>query len=64
MTTGGSTERSSASLPGHAAWADSPDARPFRKEVNELDPEKRMRTVNLPVDREVVSLAVGEFNGD
>ncbi|WP_165069021.1 FG-GAP repeat domain-containing protein [Paludisphaera rhizosphaerae] len=44
--------------------ADPAEARPFRKDVNELEPEKRMRVVNLPVDREVVSLAVGEFTGD
>jgi len=40
------------------------DARPFRKEVNDLESDKRMRPANIPVDREVVSLGVGDFNGD
>ncbi len=40
------------------------DARPFRKEVNELESDKRMRSATVPVDREVVSLGVGDFNGD
>ncbi|MDG3004741.1 FG-GAP repeat domain-containing protein [Paludisphaera mucosa] len=44
--------------------AGAADARPFRKEVNDLDSDKRMRPANIPVDREVVSLGSGDFNGD
>ena len=40
------------------------DARPFRKEVNDLESDKRMRPANVSVDREVVSLDTGDFNGD
>jgi len=44
--------------------ADAAADRPFRKEANDLESDKRMRPANLPVDREVVSLATGDFNGD
>lgn len=44
--------------------AEAADARPFRKEVNDLESDKRMRPVSVSVDREVVSLAAGDFNGD
>jgi len=45
-----------------------PDAekasRPFRKDANELEYDKRMRLVSIPVNKEVVSLDTGDFNGD
>ncbi|WP_165252716.1 FG-GAP repeat domain-containing protein [Paludisphaera soli] len=44
--------------------AEAADARPFRKQANDLESDKRMRPANLPVDREVVSLNTGDFNGD
>ncbi|WP_337172924.1 VCBS repeat-containing protein [Paludisphaera sp.] len=44
--------------------AEAADAGPFRKEANELESDKRMRPANISVDREVVSLGVGDFNGD
>ncbi|AMV38186.1 FG-GAP repeat domain-containing protein [Planctomyces sp. SH-PL62] len=44
--------------------AGAADSRPFRKEVNDLESDKRMRSANLPVDREIVSLGAGDFNGD
>jgi len=40
------------------------ESRPFRADVNELESDKRMRLVNIPVNKEVVSLGVGDFNGD
>lgn len=44
--------------------AEAAEERPFRKEVNDLESDRRMRPANIPVDREVVSLAAGDFNGD
>ena len=38
--------------------------RPFRKDPNELEYDRRMRLVSIPVNKEVVSLDVGDFNGD
>jgi hypothetical protein len=44
--------------------ADEEENRPFRKETNELEFDRRMRLVSIPVNKEVVSLDVGDFNGD
>ncbi|QEH33675.1 FG-GAP repeat protein [Aquisphaera giovannonii] len=44
--------------------AEEADGKPFRKETNELDFDKRMRGANIPVNKEIVSLDVGDFNGD
>ena len=44
--------------------AEEEETRPFRKEANELDSDKRMRLVSIPVNKEVVSLDTGDFNGD
>jgi len=38
--------------------------RPFRKESNELEFDRRMRLVSIPVNKEVVSVESGDFNGD
>ena len=35
-----------------------------KKEVNELTNDRRMRLVSLPVNKQVVSLQTGDFNGD
>jgi hypothetical protein len=35
-----------------------------KKEANEVDNDRRMRLVSLAVNKEVVSLAAGDFNGD
>src|SRR5262245_45196811 len=43
---------------------DDQASRPFRKDVNELEYDRRMRLVSLPVNKEVVSLDTGDFNGD
>ena len=43
---------------------DDQSNRPFRKEVNDLSYDKRMRPVSLPVNKAVVSLDTGDFNGD
>ncbi len=40
------------------------EERPFRKDVNELESDKRMRSANISVNKEIVSLGVGDFNGD
>ncbi|APW59831.1 FG-GAP repeat domain-containing protein [Paludisphaera borealis] len=40
------------------------DARPFRKEANDLESDKRMRLASISVNKEIVSLDVGDFNGD
>ncbi|WP_250846731.1 FG-GAP repeat domain-containing protein [Aquisphaera insulae] len=40
------------------------EARPFRKDPNDLEFDRRMRPVNIPVNKEVVSLDTGDFNGD
>jgi hypothetical protein len=44
--------------------ADDRSARPFRKDPNELDYDHRMRLVSIPVNKEVVSIDAGDFNGD
>src|SRR5262249_48479257 len=44
--------------------ADEQAARPFRKDVNDLVYDRRMRLVSIPVNKEVVSLDIGDFNGD
>jgi hypothetical protein len=44
--------------------ADETESRPFRREPNELDFDRRMRLVSIPVNKEVVSIDCGDFNGD
>lgn len=44
--------------------ADDKTARPFRKDINELDYDHRMRLVSIPVNKQVESLETGDFNGD
>ncbi len=44
--------------------ADDKAARPFRKDPNELEYDRRMRLVSIPVNKEVVSIDTGDFNGD
>ncbi|MGC8643094.1 MAG: FG-GAP repeat domain-containing protein, partial [Isosphaeraceae bacterium] len=44
--------------------ADEAENRPFRKEVNDLEFDRRMRLASIPVNKEVVSLDTGDFNGD
>jgi hypothetical protein len=44
--------------------ADEAEPRPFRKEVNELDFDRRLRLSSIPVNKEVVSIDTGDFNGD
>lgn len=36
----------------------------LKSDVNEIENDKRMRVVNIPVTKEVVSLQTGDFNGD
>jgi hypothetical protein len=36
----------------------------LRTDVNQIQSDRRLRQVNVPVNREVVSLATGDFNGD
>lgn len=43
---------------------DDQSNRPFRKDVNDLTYDRRMRSVSLPVNKEVVSIDAGDFNGD
>ena len=43
---------------------DDKAARPFRKDANELEYDRRMRLVSIPVNKEVVSIDTGDFNGD
>jgi hypothetical protein len=38
--------------------------RPFRTEVNEIEYDRRMRLSSIPVNKEVVSIDTGDFNGD
>jgi hypothetical protein len=42
------------------------DATPafLKTEINQISSDRRMRLVSLPVNKEVVSLATGDFNGD
>lgn len=44
--------------------ADDKSDRPFRKDINELDYDHRMRLVSIPVNKQVESLETGDFNGD
>ena len=44
--------------------ADDKAARPFRKDPNELKYDRRMRLVSIPVNKEIVSIDTGDFNGD
>jgi hypothetical protein len=43
---------------------DDKGSRPFRKDANDLEYDRRMRLVSIPVNKEVVSLDTGDFNGD
>ncbi len=43
---------------------DDQSNRPFRKDPNDLQYDKRMRLVSIPVNKEVVSVDTGDFNGD
>jgi hypothetical protein len=43
---------------------DEAAARPFRKDPNELEYDRRMRLASIPVNKEVISLDTGDFNGD
>ncbi len=43
---------------------DDQSNRPFRKDPNELKYDHRMRLASIPVNKEVVSLDTGDFNGD
>jgi len=38
--------------------------RPFRKDPNKIDYDRRMRLVSIPVNKAIVSIATGDFNGD
>jgi hypothetical protein len=38
--------------------------RPFRKDPNELEYDRRMRLVSIPVNKALISVDTGEFNGD
>jgi FG-GAP-like repeat len=38
--------------------------RPFRKEINDLEYDRRLRLASIPVNKEVVSIDTGDFNGD
>ena len=44
--------------------ADDKASRPFRKDPNELEYDRRMRLSSIPVNKEVVSIETGDFNGD
>ena len=43
---------------------DEAESRPFRKEANDLEFDRRMRLASIPVNKEVVSLGAGDFNAD
>jgi hypothetical protein len=43
---------------------DEKASRPFRKDPNELEYDRRMRLISIPVNKEVVSVDTGDFNGD
>jgi hypothetical protein len=43
---------------------DDQSNRPFRKDPNDLQYDRRMRLVSIPVNKEVVSIDTGDFNGD
>jgi hypothetical protein len=42
----------------------SANARPFRTDVNEIKYDRRMRLESIPVNKEIVSLATGDFDAD
>ncbi len=44
--------------------ADEAAARPFRTDVNELKYDHRMRLVSIPVNKAIMSIDTGDFNGD
>src|ERR1700733_7538200 len=44
--------------------ADEASSRPFRKDTNELEYDRRMRLVSIPVNKAVGRAAPGGFNGD
>jgi hypothetical protein len=44
--------------------ADEQAGKPFRKDVNDLVFDRRMRLVSIPVNKEVQSIDFGDFNGD
>ncbi len=44
--------------------AEDQAAKPFRKDVNDVEFDRRMRLVSIPVNKEVHSIDFGEFNGD
>jgi hypothetical protein len=44
--------------------AEEAETRPFRKEPNELEFDRRMRLASVPVNKELVSIDCGDFNGD
>ncbi len=44
--------------------ADDQAAKPFRKDVNEIELDRRMRLVSIQVNKEVASIDFGDFNGD
>ena len=44
--------------------ADDSQRAPFRKDTNELQYDRRMRLVSIPVNKAVVSVDTGDFNGD
>ena len=44
--------------------AEEAESRPFRKETNDLEFDRRMRLASIPVNKEVVSIGTGDFNGD
>ena len=43
---------------------DDQSNRPFRKDPNDLQYDRRMRLQSIPVNKEVVSVDSGDFNGD
>jgi hypothetical protein len=44
--------------------ADDKASRPFRKDPNELEYDRRLRLSSITVNKEVVSIETGDFNGD
>jgi FG-GAP-like repeat len=44
--------------------ADDKPSRPFRKDPNELEYDRRLRLSSVTVNKEVVSIDTGDFNGD
>jgi hypothetical protein len=50
--------------PGEAAEDDADADKGKEKEVNKISSDHRMRLVSVPVNKEVVSLQTGDFDGD